>query len=123
MSPKSKTVLLLVLCFALGILVGYVGERYYFGDRQPRHPDYAQARREFAQKLHLDTLQLARVDSVLDAHRKRIDDMRKLFSVERDTLRAGIRKLLRPDQDSIYEEFVRSLDAKRRESDRATPKQ
>jgi hypothetical protein len=122
MSPKSKTVLLLVLCFALGILAGYIGERYYFDTRPPRHPDYAQARKEFAQRLHLDTLQLVSVDSLMDAHRKRMDDIRKLFAQERDTLRAGIRKLLRPDQDLIYEDFVKSLDAKRHESDRTTTK-
>ncbi len=122
MSPKSKTVLLLLFCFVLGIVVGFLGERYYLGTRQPRHPDFAQARKDFAQRLHLDSLQLTRVDSVMDAHRKRIDDVRKLFSLERDTLRAGIRKLLRPDQDSLYEDFVRSLDAKRHDADRNAPK-
>ncbi len=122
MSPKAKTVLILLLSFVLGIVVGFLGERYDFGTRQPRHPDYAQARKEFAQRLRLDTLQLARMDSVMDVHRKRIDDIRKLFSLERDTLRAGIRKLLRPDQDSIYEDFVRSLDARRHEADRPSTK-
>ncbi len=118
MSPKSKTVLLLLLCFVLGILVGYIGERGNFTTHQPRHPDYAQARKDFAQRLHLDSLQLTRVDSLMDSHRKRIDDIRRLFALERDTLRTGIRKLLRPDQDSLYENFVRSLEAKRRETER-----
>ncbi len=119
MSAKSKSVLLILVCFVLGIFVGYVGERYYASARPPRHPDFAQARKEFSQRLHLDSLQLTRVDSLMDSHRKRMDDIRKLFGLERDTLRAGIRKLLRQDQDSIYEDFVRSLDAKRHEQDRA----
>jgi hypothetical protein len=122
MSPKSKTVLLLLLCLVLGILVGFVGERYYFEGRQPRHPDYAQARKEFARRLHLDSLQLTRVDSLMDAHRKKVDDIRRLFSLERDTLRSGIRKLLRPAQDSVFEAFVRNMDSRRREADRAAAK-
>lgn len=118
MSPKTKTVFLILLCFALGVVVGFVGERYYLGPRPAHHADLAQARRAFAQRLHLDTLQLARVDSLMDSHRKRVDDIRKLFSAERDTLRADMRKLLNPDQNRIYDEFIKELDARRHEGDR-----
>jgi len=125
MSPKTKTVLLILSCFLLGAVVGFVAERYYLSTRSPRRPDFAQMRREFAQRLHLDTLQLSRVDSLMDSHRKKMDDIRKLFSSERDTLRADIRKLLDPQQNSIYDEYVKEIearDAKRHESDHQPPK-
>lgn len=118
MSPKAKTVVLILLCFALGVVAGFVAQRYYFAARAQHHPDYAQARKEFAQRLHLDSIQLAGVDSLMDSHRKKMEDIRKLFSEERDTLRAGIRKLLRPDQNQIYDEFIKQLDARRHEADR-----
>lgn len=118
MSPKTKTVFLILLCFLLGAVVGLVGERYYLNSRPAHRADYTQARKAFAQRLHLDTLQLAQVDSLMDAHRKKMDEIRKLFSEERDTLRAGIRKLLNPDQNRIYDEFIKELDARRHEGDR-----
>jgi len=120
MSPKTKTALLILLCFALGAVAGFVGDRYYFASRAPHRPDPAQMRKEFAQRLHLDTLQLSRVDSLMDSHRKKMDDIRKMFSSERDTLRAGIRRMLDPAQNRIYDEYIKQIearDAKRRENE------
>ena len=122
MSPKTKTVFLILACFALGAVVGFVAEKYYLAPRGPHRPDYAQARKQFAQQLHLDTLQLTQVDSLMDSHRKKMEDIRKLFSAERDTLRADIRKMLNPDQNRIYDEFVKQLDARHREGDRSPAK-
>ena len=122
MSPKTKTVLLILLCFALGAVVGYVAERYYLNSRNLHRPDFAQVRKEFAQRLHLDTLQLSQVDSLMESHRKKMEDIRKLFSSERDTLRAGIRKLLKPSQNSVYDDYVKELDARRHEGDREPSK-
>jgi hypothetical protein len=125
MSPKTKTVFLILLCFALGVVVGFVAERYYLSSRLPHRPDFAQVRKEFAERLHLDTLQLSQVDSLMDSHRKKMDDIRKLFSAERDTLRSGIRKLLDPGQKSMYEDYIKEIearDAKRHEGDRPPSK-
>lgn len=117
MSPKSKTVILILVCFALGAIVGFVAERYYLSPRLGRRLDPAQARKEFAERLHLDTLQLSRIDSLMDSHRKKMDDIRKQFSTERDTLRAGIRKMLNPDQNRVYEDYIKESDARRHEAD------
>jgi hypothetical protein len=120
MSPKTKTVLLILVCFALGVAVGFMAERYYLASRAPHRPDFAQVRKAFAERLHLDTLQLSRVDSLMDAHRKKMDDIRKLFSLERDTLRAGIKKLLDPAQNRIYDDYIKEIearDAKRHEAE------
>jgi hypothetical protein len=112
MSPKTKTVFLILFCFVLGVVVGFVAERYYVGSHLSRRPDYAQARREFARRLHLDTLQLSGVDSLMDSHRKKMDDIRKLFSSERDTLRADMRKLLDSTQNRIYDEYLKEIEAR-----------
>ena len=122
MSPKSKTVILLLLCFVLGGVVGFVAERYYLAVRMGHRPDPAQVRKEFSQKLQLDSLQLERIDSLMDSHRKKMDDLRKLFSLERDTLRMGVRKVLSPEQDQIYEGMIKELDARRHEGDHQPPK-
>jgi hypothetical protein len=122
MSPKSKTVLLILLCFALGAVVGFMAERYYLGSRLPHRADFAQARKEFAQRLHLDSLQLSDVDSLMDSHRKKMEDIRKLFSSERDTLRADIRMILNPEQNRIYDDYIKELDARRHDADRQPSK-
>jgi len=122
MSPKTKTVLLILLCFVLGAAAGFIAQRYYSGAHVARRPDYAQARNEFAKRLQLDSLQLSRVDSLLDIHRKKMDDIRKLYTIERDTLRAEIRQLLNPNQDRIYDQFVKELDARRHEGEHPSAK-
>jgi hypothetical protein len=122
MSPKTKTVVLILFCFVLGVVVGFVAERYYLIPRVSSHPDFAQTRRDFAQRLHLDTLQLSRVDSLMDSHRKKMEDIRKLFSLERDTLRGGVRKLLDSTQNRIYDDFIKEIDARRREGERQSPR-
>lgn len=122
MSPKSKTVLLILLCFALGAVVGFMAERYYLGSRPTHRTDYAQARKEFAQRLRLDSLQLVHVDSLMDSHRRKMEDIRKLFSLERDTLRGDIRMLLSPEQNHIYDDYIKELDASRHDADRQPSK-
>jgi hypothetical protein len=125
MNPKTKTLFLILLCFALGAVSGYIAEKYYFGNRTPRRPDPTQVRKEFAQRLRLDSIQILQVDSVFDVHRKKMEDIRKLFSEDRDSLRGGIRKLLSPDQSKLYDEYVKEMesrDVRRRESEKSAPK-
>jgi hypothetical protein len=125
MNPKTKTLFLILLCFALGAVSGYIGEKYYFGNRMPRRPDPAQVRREFAQRLHLDSIQVLQIDSIFDVHRKKMEEIRKLFSEDRDSVRSGIRKLLSPDQSRRYDEYVKEMESRetrRHESEKSTPK-
>ncbi|HTP13273.1 MAG TPA: hypothetical protein VMM37_06565 [Bacteroidota bacterium] len=122
MNPKTKTLLLILLCFALGAIAGVFGDRYFLGNRAPHHPDPAQVRKEFAQRLHLDSTQVLQVDSIFDVHRKKMDDIRKLFTEDRDSLRAGIRKLLSPDQSKLYDDYVHQMesrDTKKREPEKS----
>ena len=125
MNPKTKTILLILLSFALGAAGGIMINKYYFGPRPPHRPDFNEVRREFVQKLMLDTVQVAEVDSLMDSHRKKMDDIRKLFSAERDTLRSDIRKHLRGEQNKLYDEYIKeaeSRDARRREGDKQQSK-
>ena len=39
MNPKTKTLFIMLLCFALCAVSGYVAEKYYVGNRTPRRPD------------------------------------------------------------------------------------
>jgi hypothetical protein len=112
MTPKNKTILLILLCFALGAVAGYFAERYYSGSRPVRRPDPVQIRREFAERLHLDSTQVAGVDSLMDSHRKKMDDIRRLFSADRDSMRADIRKLLNPDQKKLYDASIKEMEAR-----------
>ncbi len=115
----------MLLCFALGAVSGYVSEKYYFGNRTTRHADPAEVRKEFAQRLHLDSLQIAEVDSVFDVHRRKMDDIRKLFSADRDTLRGSIRKLLSANQNKLYDDYIKEMesrDTRRRDSDKQPSK-
>ncbi len=123
MNPKTKTLLLILLCFALGAVAGYIGERNYSGSRQPHRPDPAQVRKEFAQRLHLDSTQVLQVDSIFDVHRKKMEEIRKLFAEDRDSLRVGIRKLLNAEQGKLYDDYVKQMDERRRESEKPAPKQ
>jgi Spy/CpxP family protein refolding chaperone len=125
MDPKTKTVLLIFTCFVLGTVAGVVAQKYYFSPRASHRPDYAQVRREFAQRLRLDSLQVGQVDSVMDFHRKKMEDIRKLFTSERDSLRSDIRKLLTPVQTPIYEEYIKGMEAResrRREGEKQPSK-
>ena len=112
MNPKNKTILLILLCFALGAVAGYVADKYYSGSRPVRRPDPVQIRREFAERLHLDSIQVAGVDSLMDSHRKKMDDIRKLFSADRDSMRADITRLLNPDQKKIYDAYIKEMEAR-----------
>ncbi len=112
MNPKTKTLLLILLCFALGAVAGVFVDKYYLGSRAPHRPDPSQVRKEFAQRLRLDSTQVLQVDSIFDVHRKRMDDIRKLFAEDRDSLRAAIRKLLSQDQSKLYDDYVHEMDSR-----------
>ena len=54
-----------------------------------------------------------------------MDDIRKLFSADRDTLRGSIRKLLSPEQNKLYDDYIKEMesrDTRRREADKQPSK-
>jgi hypothetical protein len=120
MQPKMKTSLFVILSFLLGVLTGAFGGKYIFLGRVGHGYSQKEIRKEFAERLKLDPTQQARVDSIVEVHRKNFNEIRKRFGGEfraqRESLRADIKTLLTPEQVERYEEYIKEMD--RKEADR-----
>jgi hypothetical protein len=126
MEPKTKTLLLILVSFILGLVGGIVVDRYYIsafpGHRQSR----GDPKKEFTQRLKLDSIQTAQVDSLMTAHRAKMEDVRKLFLASRDSLRMDIRRHLSDEQKKLYDDLIKEMesrDSRRREGEKPQPKQ
>ena len=87
------------------------------GRREP------QCRSNFAERLHLNASQAVRVDSILESFRQSFGQVQngywQTFHLKRDTLRLSIRALLAPEQNKLFDEYIKETDerdAKRREN-------
>lgn len=127
MEPKSRTILFLIVSFLLGSVAGgFVGAKFLNarGGGPQRH-SRGDVMKEFTEKLRLQGNQIAVVDSILESHRTGIDSLRKKFSeqfkTQRDSLRKAIRAVLTPEQNSLYEEYIKEMndrEAKYRRGDK-----
>lgn len=124
MGLKTKTFAFVLLSFLLGgIAGGYIGKTYFSTQGGGHRPTRAAMQKQFAERLHLNTDQTAKVDSILEAYRQSFGQVQsgywQTFRSKRDTLRLSIRALLSPDQNKLYDEYVKDMDdreAKRREN-------
>jgi len=81
-------------------------------------------RKEFADRLKLTGNQPTQVDSILESNRKKFGEIRKeydeVFRHQRDSLRRGIRSILSPEQNLLYDQYIKEMDEResryRRES-------
>jgi hypothetical protein len=64
----------------------------------------------FADRLHLDNHQVAKIDTILDTYRPTLDMYRKYVRLTRDTLEEEIRKMLSPEQNKLYDDYIKELD-------------
>jgi hypothetical protein len=110
MKAKTKTILFIVLSFLVGIVVGWLLENRIFKfatQRQIHRP------REFhkilTDRLHLDERQVFQVDSILEIHKQKMDEFRKQSLALRDTMRIDIRKILKPEQATLFDDFTREM--------------
>ena len=114
MQPRSKTLLFILFSFLLGAVGGLVVGRSYYSRPNRYRPSREDIRREFTERLKLDAQQRAAVDSILEIHRGKFSDMRKRYSErfksQRDSLRLDTRKVLSPDQNTLYDEFIKEMD-------------
>lgn len=124
MKPKTKTLLLIAAAFFLGGVAGISIDRNWgfflrFGHSRMTPAEF---RTHFHTALALDSMQIKRVDSLLDSFRGKVDVQRSLMARYHDTLRSDIRLLLTPEQMRRYEEFDKATRARegssRRESSR-----
>lgn len=114
MQPRSKTLLFILFSFLLGAVGGLVVGKTYYGRTNKPRPSREDIRKEFSERLQLDARQRAAVDSLLEFHRSKFGEMRNRYSerfkAQRDTLRWDTRKVLFPEQNKLYDEFIREMD-------------
>ena len=127
MEAKTKTFWFIIVAFLLGGVGGWFVGSTYFGKRNGSHirPGRTEIRKEFATRLMLNPQQEASVDSIVEIHRSKINAVSKqyseLFKTQRDSLRLEIRKLLTPEQNTLYDGFIKEID-EREKSKRQAPK-
>ncbi len=124
MQAKSKTLIFILLSFLLGAAGGgYFGASYFSAKRNAR-PSHTGVRKEFADRLKLTGNQPTQVDSILESNRKKFGEIRKeydeVFRHQRDSLRRAIRSILSPEQNVLYDQYIKEMDEResryRRES-------
>ncbi|HLE32646.1 MAG TPA: hypothetical protein VJB38_08570 [Bacteroidota bacterium] len=124
MQAKSKTLIFILLSFLLGAVGGGYFGASYFGPKRSARPSHAGVRKEFADRLKLTGNQPTQVDSILESNRKKFGEIRKeydeVFRHQRDSLRRGIRSILSPEQNLLYDQYIKEMDEResryRRES-------
>ena len=114
MQAKSKTLMFILLSFVLGAVGGgYFGASYFTPKRGSR-PSHANVRNEFIERLKLTGNQPAQVDSILELNRKKFGELRKgydeVFRHQRDSLRRAIRSILSPEQNPLYDQYIKEMD-------------
>ena len=110
MNPKTKTLIILFLSFALGAVVGasFLSGTWRSLTREPyQRGSY---RTYLYEHLRLDSVQIGRVDSLLDVYRSSMNDYRRTLQQSRDSLRTSIKELLSDDQRMRYETMISEMD-------------
>lgn len=116
MSTKSKIILFILISFFLGAFAGsFFGNRFLRSDRTPQSsPKHQEVVKEFSERLSLDDEQMRIVDSLLEAQKTKIGDMRKKamesYRLHRDTLRTEIRKHLSDEQNKYYDDYIKEIE-------------
>ncbi len=116
MQHKRITLLLILLATLLGAIAGGFVGRDYLGERKwsRSSPTRADILKEFSAKVKLDPVQVAQVDTILERHRPKFSEIKSQYSErikqQRDSLRAEIRRLLSPEQNRLYDEYIKELE-------------
>lgn len=124
MGLKTKTFAFVLMSFLLGgVAGGYIGKTYFATQTGGRRPTRAAIQKQFAERLHLNVSQAAKVDSILEAFRQKFGQVQsgywQTFHMKRDTLRLSIRALLAPEQNKLFDDYIKEMDereAKHREN-------
>jgi hypothetical protein len=119
LTSKRKAHLIVVTAFSLGIAVGASGQ-YILSSQAPPAPrastvnDVAD---ELTRVLKLDESKRSRVVEILSECQQRSRDLRDQtrpqFQAIRDSARDQIRSILSVEQQAIYNQWIKELDAKR----------
>lgn len=114
MQLKTKTLVFIIIGFLLGCVAGvFIGRTYFAGPSGSHRPSRAEIQKQFATRLQLDSVQSAQVDSLMETFRKRFGDVQKHYweaiRLKRDTLRLEIRQLLSPEQNKLYDDYIKEM--------------
>jgi hypothetical protein len=114
MQLKTKTLIFIIIGFLLGGVAGvFIGRTYFAGPSGGHRPSRAQIQKQFATRLQLDSVQSARVDSLMETFRHKFEGVQKQYweaiGLKRDTLRHEIRQLLTPEQNKLYDDYIKEM--------------
>jgi len=113
MGAKTKTVLFILGSFVLGAAAGVVAMKYGGVSRgEGRYQSQADVVKAFSERLHLDTRQTAEVDSILERRRLKLNVYRTAMLAARDSTRQEIRKILSPEQNKLFDEYIQEMNAR-----------
>ncbi len=124
MELKTKTFVFIAVSFLLGgVAGGFIGRTYFSIPPSTHRPTRAEMQKQFADRLKLTPPQSAKVDSILEAYRQSFSQVQKnywqTFHSKRDTLRMSIRAILSEEQNKLFDNYTKEMDARearRRES-------
>jgi 2C-methyl-D-erythritol 2,4-cyclodiphosphate synthase len=118
MKIKIITIMLFLLSFVIGAIGGVFFGSYFFPSKGRFHRESSEeVRKRFYEQVKLNEYQAKQVDSIFASQKSRFDDIRRRhreeFVAHRDTLKMKIRKVLSPEQNALYDEFIRNEESKR----------
>jgi Spy/CpxP family protein refolding chaperone len=119
---KSEAGILVLIVFALGILVGGLGNHVWgqrvWGMRNTR-PAHSDIVAEFTQRLDLTAAQQQQVKAIVDDTSQQWHELYAPVDRKRDEIREQSRTRLRavmtPEQLSKFDEFIHELDVQRQQ--------
>lgn len=114
MELKTKTFLFILVSFLLGGIAGWFVGRTYFPRLPERHrPSWAEVQKQFSDRLKLDPAQTVKVDSITEAFRQSFSQVQGQymgqFHAKRETLRMSIRALLSPEQNKLFDDYIKEM--------------
>jgi hypothetical protein len=118
-SNKQKAYLIVSLTFLLGVAVGVSG--HHLLSSQQSAPRISKTVGEFTNELTttltLDPVQKIKVEEILNDAQRQYQELREQnrpqFLAIREATRKRVRELLSAEQQPLYEQWLRELDAKR----------
>ncbi len=118
MELKTKTLLFIVVSFLLGGVGGWFARTNFSYPNDGQRHSRSAYQKQFVERLKLDSTQAAQVDSIFEIHRSKFNEVKKQYSetirLKRDTLRMEIRRILSPEQNKLYDEFIKEQDERQK---------
>jgi len=118
LTSKRKAHLIIITAFALGIVVGASGQ-YLLSHQAPPRPasTTTDIANELTHILKLDQSQRSQIVQIFSECQKQNQDLRSQtrpqFQAVRENARNRIRAILSSEQQALYNQWLKELDAKR----------